>query len=653
MAETQTTQTLDEIKAKKPRRNVKFFADYDQEELLKMEELYSSTLNELTEGEIVKGRIVAISDKDVTIDVGLKSEGIVSLMEFQDPGELNVDDDIEVFLESIEDKMGQLILSKRKADVMRIWEKIYESLEQGTIITGKIIARVKGGMTVSLSGVEAFLPGSQIDVKPVRDFDALVNQTMEFRVVKINPLTQNIVVSHKVILEEEYEAKRKEMLENIQVGMVLEGTVKNITDFGIFVDLGGLDGLVHITDITWGRISHPSEAVNLDDPITVVVIGYDEAKQRVSLGMKQLTKHPWENIEEKYPTDAKVNGSVVSITDYGAFVEIEKGIEGLVHISEMSWTQHIKHPNQFVQMGQEVECIILNIDKENTKLSLSMKQIESDPWIELAEKYPIDSQHNGIVRNITDFGVFVELEPGVDGLVHISDLSWTKKIRHPSEIVKKNQELDIKVLKFDVKSRRIALGHKQIEPDPWSEFEEAYAVGIETKGNVSQIIEKGVIVELPTGVDGFVPVSHLMQGGVPDINTSFNVGDELPLKVIEFDRENKRIILSALEYFKGKSKEEIEEYLQAHPKEKQEIEAASAELDAKSPEQEAANAKEKSSEETPQQESSTEEAVSEEASTEQAVAEEPVSEETPQEKAADEAVSEEQPSEEADSDKES
>ncbi|MFN3394293.1 MAG: S1 RNA-binding domain-containing protein, partial [Candidatus Thermochlorobacter sp.] len=344
--------STDTVKPKKPTR-VRFFAEYQDEELKQLESMYSGTLNELTEGEIVKGRIVHISDKDVSVDVGFKSEGIIPLIEFRNPAELKVGDEIEVFLESIEDKMGQLILSKRKADAMRIWEKIYESLEKGTTLMGKIVARVKGGMTVSLSGVEAFLPGSQIDVKPVRDFDALVGQNMEFRVVKINPLTQNIVVSHKVILEAEYEARRKEMLANIKVGMVLEGTVKKNTDFGIFVDLGGLDGLVHITDITWGRITHPSEAVKLDDPIKVVVIGYDEEKQRVSLGMKQLTPHPWENIDAKYKVGDKVKGKVVSITDYGVFIEIEKGIEGLVHISEMSWTQHIKHPNQFVSMGQE------------------------------------------------------------------------------------------------------------------------------------------------------------------------------------------------------------------------------------------------------------------------------------------------------------
>jgi small subunit ribosomal protein S1 len=566
------------VKTRKPTR-VRFFADYQDEELRQMESMYSGTLNELTEGEIVKGRIVHISDKDVTVDVGFKSEGIIPLIEFRDPSQLKVGDEIEVYLESIEDKMGQLILSKRKADTMRIWEKIYESLEKGTIISGKIVARVKGGMTVSLSGVEAFLPGSQIDVKPVRDFDALVGQTMDFRVVKINPLTQNIVVSRKVILEAEYEARRKEMLANIKVGMVLEGTVKNITDFGIFVDLGGLDGLVHITDITWGRITHPSEAVKLDDPIKVVVIGYDEEKQRVSLGMKQLTPHPWENIDAKYQVGAKVKGKVVSITDYGAFVEIEKGIEGLVHISEMSWTQHIKHPSQFVSLGQEVECVILNIDKENTKLSLSMKQVEADPWLKLAEKYAPDTIHKGIVRNLTDFGVFVELEPGVDGLVHISDLSWTKKIRHPSELVKKNDELMVKVLKVDVKARRIALGHKQITEDPWNHFETVYMVGMETKGKITQILEKGVVVELPLGVDGFVPASHLLQGGVRDIHSSFKINDELPLKVIEFDKENRRIILSALEYFKGKSKEEIEEYMRAHPNEKKKIQEASAALD--------------------------------------------------------------------------
>ena len=579
MAEAFTQSQEKKVKERPARKKLKFFAHYEPAELALMEQLYSSTLNEITEDEIIKGRIVSISNKDVTIDVGFKSEGIVSLLEFRAEDEVKVGDDVEVYLENIEDKMGQLILSKKKADVLRIWDRIYDSIENDTIINGKIINRVKGGMTVSLSGVEAFLPGSQIDVKPVRDFDALVGQTMDFRVVKINPVTQNIVVSHKIILEEAYAARREEMLANIKVGMVLEGTVKNITDFGIFVDLGGLDGLVHITDITWGRINHPSEVVDLDQPIKVVVVGFDENTKRVSLGMKQLESHPWENIEIKYPVGSKAQGRVVSITDYGAFVEIEKGIEGLVHISEMSWTQHIKHPGQFVTLGQEVECVILNIDKDHTKLSLSMKRVNEDPWIALSEKYIENSLHSGTVSNITDFGVFVELEPGVDGLVHISDLSWTKKIRHPSELVKKNQELEVKVLKFDVHARRIALGHKQINQDPWDEFEQKYAVGAETPGQISQIIEKGVIVILPGDVDGFVPVSHLLQGGVKDIHSSFKIGDELPLRVIEFDKENKRIILSALEYFKDKNKEEIEAYLIAHPNEKKEIEAATAELE--------------------------------------------------------------------------
>jgi small subunit ribosomal protein S1 len=579
MAEAFTQSQEKKVKERPARKKLKFFAHYEPAELALMEQLYSSTLNEITEDEIIKGRIVSISNKDVTIDVGFKSEGIVSLLEFRAEDEVKVGDDVEVYLENIEDKMGQLILSKKKADVLRIWDRIYDSIENDTIINGKIINRVKGGMTVSLSGVEAFLPGSQIDVKPVRDFDALVGQTMDFRVVKINPVTQNIVVSHKIILEEAYAARREEMLANIKVGMVLEGTVKNITDFGIFVDLGGLDGLVHITDITWGRINHPSEVVDLDQPIKVVVVGFDENTKRVSLGMKQLESHPWENIEIKYPVGSKAQGRVVSITDYGAFVEIEKGIEGLVHISEMSWTQHIKHPGQFVTLGQEVECVILNIDKDHTKLSLSMKRVNEDPWIALSEKYIENSLHSGTVSNITDFGVFVELEPGVDGLVHISDLSWTKKIRHPSELVKKNQELEVKVLKFDVHARRIALGHKQINQDPWDEFEQKYAVGAETPGEISQIIEKGVIVILPGDVDGFVPVSHLLQGGVKDIHSSFKIGDELPLRVIEFDKENKRIILSALEYFKDKNKEEIEAYLIAHPNEKKEIEAATAELE--------------------------------------------------------------------------
>lgn len=576
---SETAAVEKKVKEKPARKKIKYFAHYEPAELSQMEQLYTSTLSALAEDEIVKGKIVSISNKDVTIDVGFKSEGIVSLLEFRDEDDIKVGDQVEVYLENIEDKMGQLILSKKKADVLRIWDKIYDSIENDTIITGKIINRVKGGMTVSLSGVEAFLPGSQIDVKPVRDFDALVGQTMDFRVVKINPVTQNIVVSHKVILEEEYAARREEMLANIKVGMVLEGTVKNITDFGIFVDLGGLDGLVHITDITWGRINHPSEVVELDQPIKVVVVAFDENTKRVSLGMKQLEAHPWENIELKYPVGSKAQGRVVSITDYGAFVEIEKGIEGLVHISEMSWTQHIKHPSQFVTLGQEVECVILNIDKDHTKLSLSMKRVNEDPWIALSEKYTEGSLHKGTVSNITDFGVFVELEAGVDGLVHISDLSWTKKIRHPSELVKKNQELEVKVLKFDVHARRIALGHKQINPDPWGGFEQQYAVGAETPGTISQIIEKGVIVILPGEVDGFVPATHLLQGGVKDIHASFKAGDELPLRVIEFDKENKRIILSALEYFKDKSKEEIESYLQAHPNEKKEIEDATAELE--------------------------------------------------------------------------
>ncbi|HHE07580.1 MAG TPA: 30S ribosomal protein S1, partial [Chlorobaculum parvum] len=409
------TTTLETAKPKVPgRKKIKIFAQYDPTELEQMESLYTSTLSEISEEEIVKGKIVSISNKDVTIDVGFKSEGIVSLLEFRDEDEIKEGDEVEVYLENLEDKMGQLILSKRKADVLRIWDKIYDSIENDTIINGKIINRVKGGMTVSLSGVEAFLPGSQIDVKPVRDFDALVGKTMDFRVVKINPVTQNIVVSHKVILEEEYAAKREEMLASIKVGMVLEGTVKNITDFGIFVDLGGLDGLVHITDITWGRINHPSEVVELDQPIKVVVVGFDENTKRVSLGMKQLEPHPWENIEIKYPVGIKATGRVVSITDYGAFVEIEKGIEGLVHISEMSWTQHIKHPSQFVSLNQDVEVVILNIDKEHTKLSLSMKRVMDDPWIALSEKYIEGSLHKGTVSNITDFGVFVELEPGVD-----------------------------------------------------------------------------------------------------------------------------------------------------------------------------------------------------------------------------------------------
>jgi small subunit ribosomal protein S1 len=538
--------------------------EYSPEEFKQLAQLYDKTFSSIHEGEIVRGKIVAITDNGVAIDIGFKSEGLVSLTEFPNIDELKPGDEVEVFLESVENKDGQLVLSRKRADFMRTWERITKSYETGEVLHGKITRRIKGGLVVDLMGLDAFLPGSQIDVKPVRDFDQFLGKTMEFRVAKINHPNENVVVSHKVLIEAEMQEQRSAILNSLEKGQVLEGTAKAITDFGVFVDLGGVDGLVHITDLSWGRVNHPSEVVKLDQTINVVVLDFDEAKKRISLGLKQLQPHPWENIETKYPVGTKVTGKVVSLADYGAFIEIEKGIEGLIHISEMSWTQHIKHPSQVVSMGQMVDAVILSLDKDAKKISLGMKQLEPDPWMNLMEKYPVGSRHTGIVRNLTNFGVFVELEDGVDGLVHISDLSWTKKIRHPGEIVKKGDRLDVVILGVDVAQRRISLGHKQVRDNPWDTFADSYRSGTETTGKIVRIIEKGVIVELPFGVDGFVPVSHLAMSPVKNIADMFHVGDEISLKVIEFDKESKRIVLSAVEYLKGKEQKIIDEYASKH-----------------------------------------------------------------------------------------
>ncbi len=445
--------------------------EYSDAEFQELSKLYEKTMSSISEGEIVKGRVVHIGDSYVAVDIGFKSEGAVAVTEFPNIKELRIGDEVEVFLESVENKDGQLILSRKRADFMRVWERVVKAFDTGEVLKGRCMRRTKGGIVVDLLGIDAFLPGSQIDVRPVRDFDAFIGKEMDFRVVKVNHPSENVVVSHKVLVEEELAGQRKTILESLEKGQILEGHVKAITDFGVFVDLGGVDGLVHITDLSWGRISHPSEVVKLDQTVNVVVLDFDQEKKRISLGMKQLLPHPWENIELKYPVGTKVQGKVVSLTDYGAFVEIEKGIEGLIHISEMSWTQHIKHPSQMVLMGQIVNAVILSLDKEGKKISLGMKQLEPDPWLTLLQKYPVGSKHTGIVRNLTNFGVFVELEEGVDGLVHISDLSWTKKIRHPGEVVKKGDKIEVVILGIDVDQRRISLGHKQIQDNPWEAFE--------------------------------------------------------------------------------------------------------------------------------------------------------------------------------------
>ena len=538
--------------------------EYSEEEFMSMAGLYAESFKDVKEGEIVKGTIVRVQDDNVILDVGFKSEGAVPKSEFKDIDELKIGNEIEVVLESVEDQEGNLVLSKARADFLKIWERVVNSYETGALLQGKIIKRIKGGMVVDLMGMEAFLPGSQIDIRPIRDFDAFVGKTMDFKVVKVNVPTENVVVSHKVLIEEEISDQRDAILNSLEKGQILEGIVKAITDFGVFVDLGGVDGLIHITDLSWGRINHPSEVVKLDQTIKVVVTDFDEEKRRISLSLKKLLPHPWEDIENKYKVGDKVSGRVVSLTDYGAFIEIEKGIEGLIHNSEMSWTQHIKHPSQVVSMGQIIEAVILSLDKEEKKISLGIKQLEPDPWESLMQKYPVGSKHSGIARNLTNFGVFVELEPGVDGLVHISDLSWTKKIRHPGEVVKKGEKLDVVVLGVDVDQRKISLGHKQVFDNPWDTFEKVYSVNTITEGKVVRIIEKGLIAELPQDVDGFVPITQLAPAKIKNLANHFPIDDMIPLKVIEFDKTNKKIVLSTIAALKEKSDEDIQEYLNKH-----------------------------------------------------------------------------------------
>jgi len=535
--------------------------EYSPEDLKELSKLYSDSFRDIKEGEILEGTIVGVNTDSIVVDVGFKSDGTISRSEFTSTEEIKIGEKVDVVIESVEDEDGNLVLSKKRADFLKIWGRVMDSFENEKVLPGKILKRIKGGMVVDLMGIEAFLPGSQIDIRPVRDFDAFVGQTMDFKIVKVNVPTENIVVSHKVLIEETISDQRKEILDKLEKGQILEGTVKAITDFGVFIDLGGVDGLIHITDLSWGRINHPSEVVKLDEKIKVVVTDFEMERKRISLSLKQLLPHPWEKIEDKYKIGDKVAGRVVSLTDYGAFIEIEKGIEGLIHISEMSWTQHISHPSQFVSMGQVVDAVILSLDKDDKKISLGMKQLTPDPWQDLLKKYPVGSQHQGIARNLTNFGVFVELEPGIDGLVHISDLSWTKKIRHPGEVVKKGDKIDVVVLGVDTESRKISLGHKQINENPWENFEKEYAVGKKAEGKIVRIIEKGLIAELSLGVDGFIPATQLSTAKIKNLSFCFPVGTKLDMKVVEFDKENKKIVLSALAALKEKSDEEIAQYI--------------------------------------------------------------------------------------------
>lgn len=547
------TVSLDELEAEE-----QTYVDdpvYDQ-----FRALIDETAIDVREQDIVEGRVLRVDEDYVVIDIGYKSDGIVPRDEFGEE-ELHPGDTVEVYLELKEDRDGQLVLSKEQADKVRRWQRVEEIYENEEVIEGTIIRRIKGGMIVELfDGMEAFLPGSQIDVRPVRDFESYLEKRMEFKIVKLNPGNENIVVSHRELIEHELEEQRQEILDQLEVGQVLKGTVKNIVDFGVFIDLGGVDGLLHITDLSWGRVSHPSEVVELDQELEVVVLDYEEERQRISLGLKQLQDHPWENITKKYDEDDVVEGKVVSITNYGAFVELEKGIEGLVHISEMSWTRHIKHPSQMVSLGQLVDVKILNIDEEEKKISLGMKQLEPDPWEGISDRYPPGTVLTGTVRNITNFGVFVEIEPGIDGLVHISDLSWTKKVRHPGDMVDKEQDLDVVILNIDEERRRISLGHKQVKTNPWDQFADAYEEGNDTEGEVVRVEDKGLVVQLPLDVEAFVPGSEL-KDGPRNFENHYHEGDELELRVIRFDKDQKDIVLSqtALEEGREEPQEETQD----------------------------------------------------------------------------------------------
>lgn len=510
-----------------------------------LEKMYEKTLNRFSSNERVNGHVIRITDKEVVVDIGFKSEGLIPVEEFgNNIPELG--DEIEIFVDKIEDRKGQLILSKKKADFLRAWERLKEVHESDGVIDGYIVKRIKGGMVVDLGGVEGFLPGSQIDVRPVTDFDAFVGKTLELKIVKLNEARKNIVVSRKEILEDALKEKREELLSQIQVDQVLKGRVKNITDFGAFIDLGGIDGLLHITDMSWGRIKHPSEMLSIDDVVEVKVIDYNTEKQRVSLGMKQLEVHPWEDIEQKYPIDSVVKGRVVSITNYGVFVELEKGVEGLIHISEMSWTQHIKHPSEIYQINDEVEARVLAIDSHERKISLGVKQLQPDPWDQLEKKYAPGMKVKGIVRNLTQFGAFVEIEEGIDGLIHVSDLSWIKVVRHPKEILQKDQEIEVMILEINSETRKISLGYKQLESNPWEALDNKYKSGKMVKAKVLKILDKGIIMTIEgEEVEAIVPLNSMSKKEKRDFTRDINTGDELELRVVEVRHDERKIVLSS------------------------------------------------------------------------------------------------------------
>ncbi len=527
-------------------------SEKSREELTKT---YDESLNTVKDKDVIEGTIIALNKREAVVNIGYKSDGIIPMNEFRYNPDIKVGDVVEVFIENQEDKKGQLILSHRKARASRSWERVNQALENDEIIKGYIKCRTKGGMIVDIFGIEAFLPGSQIDVKPIRDYDIFVGKTMEFKVVKINPEFKNVVVSHKALIEAELEQQKREIIAKLEKGQVLEGTVKNITSYGVFIDLGGVDGLIHITDLSWGRVNHPEEVVQLDQKLNVVILDFDDEKKRIALGLKQLMPHPWDALAAELKVGDKVKGKVVVMADYGAFVEVAPGVEGLIHVSEMSWSQHLRSAQDFLKVGDEVEAVILTLDREERKMSLGLKQLKQDPWEDIEIKYPVGSKHTAKVRNFTNFGVFVEIEEGVDGLIHISDLSWTKKVKHPSEFTKIGADIEVVVLEIDKDNRRLSLGHKQLEENPWEVFETVFTPGSVHQGTIIEMLDKGAVVQLPYGVEGFATPKHL----VKEDGSQAQVDEKLDFKVIEFNKDSKRIILSHSRIFEDANKPEKSE----------------------------------------------------------------------------------------------
>ena len=525
---------------------------YDQDKT-QITEAYDKTLSNVNVGEVVEGTVTAVTKREVLVNIGYKSEGVISISEFRYNPDLKVGDKIEVYVDSAEDKNGQLALSHKKARQLKSWDRVNEALEKDEIIKGYIKCRTKGGMIVDVFGIEAFLPGSQIDVKPIRDYDVYVDKTMEFKVVKINQEFRNVVVSHKALIEAELEAQKQVIMSKLEKGQILEGTVKNITSYGVFVDLGGVDGLIHITDLSWGRVNHPEEIVALDQKINVVILDFDEAKKRIALGLKQLTPHPWEALDQNLKVGDKVKGRVVVMADYGAFVEIAAGVEGLIHVSEMSWSQHLRSAQEFMKVGDEVEAVILTLDRDERKMSLGIKQLTPDPWENIETKYPVGTKTTAKVRNFTNFGVFVEIEEGIDGLIHISDLSWTKKVKHPGEFTSVGADIEVVVLEIDKENRRLSLGHKQLEENPWNEFENQYSVDSIHEGTITEMTDKGAVVALGENIEGFCPARQL----VKEDGTTPKTGDKLNFKILEFSKATKRITLSHLRTYEEAKRAEI------------------------------------------------------------------------------------------------